>query len=250
MHGFSCCGSCIEFCFCCDKMRIVIPGNPISKDRHKCGCKKGFKPKPYAYDPQVAEEMSVVKRLMLSEFTSITNSDTRQIAIEAFNLTKAKSFNVQCVFGFMPARSLNVGLTNKFLWGFDNHYSKPDLDNLLKLYFDCGTGMIWSDDAKITKQSSTKIYVENPFVEINVVANKEINVPYEVQEIMLNISPNQLTELVEDAKELATIPAKEIEHSLQTFVGLDHGATLPACARMLKQFALKHSKILSKIARE
>lgn len=230
-------------------MRIVIPGNPISKDRHKCGCKKGYKPKPYAYDPQVSQDMAMVKRLMLSEFNSMINNDTRQNSIEAYSLTKAKSFNVTCVFGFMPARSLNVGLKNTFIWGFDNHSLKPDLDNLLKLYFDCGTGMIWSDDAKISKQSSTKIYVENPFVEINVVANKELNMPYGVQEVMINISPSQLTELVQDAKELATIPAKEIEQSLQTFFGLDHGTTLPACARILKIFALKHSKILSKIAK-
>ena len=227
-------------------MRIVIPGSPISKARHRCGCRGNH---PISYDPQVAGEMAMVKYLMKTEFYLMTNSDTREIAIEAFNLTQAKSFNVTCVFGFPLARSLNVGSANTFLWGFDNHSFKPDLDNLLKLYFDCGTGIIWSDDAKIRKQCSVKIYTENPFVEINVVANKELNMPYGVQEVMVNISPSQLTELVEDAKELATIPAREIEHSLQTFVGLDHGATLPACARVLKQFALKHAKILSKIAR-
>jgi len=89
-------------------LRIVIPGNPISKARHRCGCRGNH---PISYDPQVAGEMAMVKRIMMSEFTSMTNSDRRQIAIEAFNLTKAKSFNVQCVFGFIPARSLNVGLT-------------------------------------------------------------------------------------------------------------------------------------------
>lgn len=227
-------------------MRIVIPGNPISKARHRCGCRGRH---PISYDPQVAGDMAIVKRMMMSEFNAMTNSDTIKIAIEAYRLTKAKSFNVQCVFGFQTQRSLNLGQKNGILWGFENNISKPDLDNLLKLYFDCGTGIIWSDDAKITKQSSTKIYVENPFVEINVVANKELNMPYGVKEIMSNISPSQLTELVKDAKELATIPAKEIEHSLQTFVGLDHGTSLPACAKMLKIFALKHSKILSKIAR-
>lgn len=227
-------------------MKITIPGHPIAKTRHKCACRGKH---AIAYDPQVSGDMAIVKRIILDEFTSMTNSDTSEIKIDAFNLTKAKSFTVQCVFGFPIPRSFNTGQKNSVLWGFQNNSNKPDLDNLLKLYFDCGTGIIWEDDAKITKQSSTKIYVENPFVEIEVVANKELNMPYGVEEIMVNISPSQLTELVEDAKELAKIPAREIERSLSTFVGMDHGTSLPSCARMLKTFALKHSKILSKIAR-
>ena len=214
-------------------MKITIPGNPISKSRHRCGCKDRH---PFSYDPQVRNEMAYVKTLMLQLYReSIRNS---QIDQNALYLTNNRSYHVSCVFGFMTPRSLSLGQKNALLWGFEDHISKPDLDNLLKLYWDCGTGIFWDDDCKISIQSSRKIYVENPFVEIDVVANKELNITNLVRAVLTIISPTQLLTLISDAKALADIDSlPEIDWKMNL------------CANVLSTFAKKHAKILTKIAK-
>ena len=48
------------------------------------------------------------------------------------------------------------------------HCSKPDVDNLLKLVSDIGTGIIWKDDALIWSIYVQKIYDDNPRTEIHI----------------------------------------------------------------------------------
>ena len=46
--------------------------------------------------------------------------------------------------------------------------SKPDLDNLIKLYADAANGILWMDDAQITMLSAEKKFGKTPEVIITV----------------------------------------------------------------------------------
>lgn len=46
------------------------------------------------------------------------------------------------------------------------HVKKPDIDNLVKLYLDCLTGIAIHDDNAVSLGSCIKVYSPNPKVEI------------------------------------------------------------------------------------
>lgn len=46
--------------------------------------------------------------------------------------------------------------------------TKPDMDNVIKLYMDVMNGIIYDDDKQITCLSASKFYSENPRVEISI----------------------------------------------------------------------------------
>ena len=45
---------------------------------------------------------------------------------------------------------------------------KSDVDNIAKLYLDCGNGTLWVDDALICTLHIEKRYAEQGFIEINI----------------------------------------------------------------------------------
>ena len=48
------------------------------------------------------------------------------------------------------------------------HLSKPDLDNLQKMVYDCLNQLVWVDDSQVCEESARKEYSENPRTEITV----------------------------------------------------------------------------------
>jgi len=150
-------------------MKIVIPGTPIAKKRHKCGCRGN---KPFAYDPQLKQEMEAVKWEMLSAFDNAINSKNKEIVVEASNLTVAKSFEVTYDFLFPVKKSETKVKRMAKLAGLQPHNIKPDLDNLEKFYTDCATGIFWTDDCQITVMSSKKSYDDNPRTEMEIIGIK------------------------------------------------------------------------------
>ena len=46
------------------------------------------------------------------------------------------------------------------------HTSRPDIDNLIKFYLDCMTGLYWKDDADIYDVHATKVYSDTGMVEV------------------------------------------------------------------------------------
>lgn len=46
------------------------------------------------------------------------------------------------------------------------HVKKPDVDNLLKLYLDVLTGIVWEDDNCVSLKECVKVYSNNPRTEI------------------------------------------------------------------------------------
>jgi len=58
--------------------------------------------------------------------------------------------------------------SNKKKLSYENKYhtSKPDLDNLIKMVLDRGNTLIWEDDNIVSKIEATKLYSNNPRIEI------------------------------------------------------------------------------------
>ena len=48
------------------------------------------------------------------------------------------------------------------------HISKPDIDNLQKMVYDCFNQVVWVDDSLVCETHSRKEYSENPRTEITV----------------------------------------------------------------------------------
>lgn len=45
---------------------------------------------------------------------------------------------------------------------------RPDLDNLLKGFLDCGNGLLWHDDSQVCHLDVHKVYSDNPGVSVEV----------------------------------------------------------------------------------
>lgn len=221
-------------------MKIVIPGEPIPKKRHRCGCRGGF---PIAYDEQVSKEMASIKQIALSEWTKQHQSGNKQIEIEASNLARADSFRVVCTFVFPVPQKFNQFNRNAKLWGFSQHNTKPDVDNLAKLYIDCLTGIIWRDDGQVTISVSKKVYGENPRTELEIMAETGMDINSEAKKILCVFSPSELERFIDDAHELVFFkqPVNEFDES-ET-----NDAYMELSANQLVKFAHAHGDKIRKL---
>jgi Holliday junction resolvase RusA-like endonuclease len=188
-------------------MKIIIEGEPIAKKRHKCACIGG---KPRAYDPQLKDEMESIKEKMRSAVRQAFDSNDKEIVMEASNLASAQSYVVGLVFVFpINDRSTNskeMASNNAKLWGLTPHTSKPDGDNLEKLYFDCGNGILWEDDSQITKLLfKEKKYGSNPRTEITILKNKTPTLSLKAGNTLKCISPEKVHLLIDYASHLLSL---------------------------------------------
>lgn len=224
-------------------MKIIIEGTPIPKDRHMCGCTK--ENKPFVYDPQIKKKMNAVKKEILRQWNAAFESDQRVISIEASNLTKARSFDVDLVFLFMPPRSSSLGTKNRAYWGLSDYNQKPDCDNLEKFYLDCMTGILWDDDSQVVNLSSRKEYSEKPRTEITIMAKREMKLHSKAQSILEIFGPQKLKEFCKDA---ATFQFPEMIYENDQSIDRDiktHFLASASC--MLSEFAEKYADDLKKV---
>ena len=85
---------------------------------------------------------------------------------------------MQSLAGFAPAEKLSGAIKLKILWCFplsgkhqhgDYKITKPDTDNLLKLFKDCMTKVgFWNDDAQVAWELSEKRYSTMPGIYVAV----------------------------------------------------------------------------------
>lgn len=138
-------------------IRIVLDGVPIAKKRTKCTCIGGH---ARIYDPQIKDEMLEVSERILEAAKSAG------IVEKAISLPSNQRTHVQMHF-VMPIPTSLSNRKQMALLGMP-HEKKPDLDNLAKLYLDCGSGILWNDDAEISKLTLEKSYGDQPRTEIHI----------------------------------------------------------------------------------
>ncbi len=120
---------------------INIPGCPTPLKRHR-SCIVGHKLRNY--DSQKIKK-SAVQSLIWSE---LIKSDQRDILSYEFY-----EVNITFVF-YKPGCRLYLNS-----WGFETpHDEKPDVDNLIKFVLDCGNGLLWKDDCRVTSINSRKMW--------------------------------------------------------------------------------------------
>ena len=226
-------------------MKIVIEGDPISKNRTKCMCMGN---KPRVYDPQVDVEMKIVKAQILSEWNKIWDCvDNKKMVLEASYLTKVKSFSVGFTFLFPTNKSEALGQKNAKLWGFVPHIVKPDFDNLEKFYSDCATGILWDDDCQITVAYSKKLYSEYPRTEIEIMANNPLKLHPKAQEILKVFGPSKMSEFCKDIQKFWSWSPKDIYDLIPEGESRYKEEVLTAICCTLAEFADKYADDLKKI---
>jgi Holliday junction resolvase RusA-like endonuclease len=124
-----------------EKVKIIIPGDPIPLARPRLG-KNGV------YDPQAE-----LKEETYWEIRSLLGNR---------HLPLMGPLELQIVF------YMKIPKKNKDIY----HIKKPDLSNMIKFYEDAATGLLYKDDKQIVKITAEKKYDETPRTEITIMEIK------------------------------------------------------------------------------
>ncbi len=128
---------------------IQIPGKPIAKKRPKFFRRGNF---VGAYNPQESEE----GKWLWYARQQIPCKLSGPVSIKTvFYMPRPKSH-------YGSGKNKNVLKNN----APSLHASKPDIDNLQKMIFDCLNGVAWDDDACVFESYGRKEYSSDPRTEI------------------------------------------------------------------------------------
>lgn len=125
-------------------MKISLTGDPVSQARVRFSSRGKF---GHAYDPNEKIKKEIKERLK-----KLKGDDTYFY----------KNPRVSFVFKMAIPKSIPKKLRVKYLEKIVRHEKKPDIDNLVKLYMDCLTGIFYEDDSVVSLGESIKIYDPNP----------------------------------------------------------------------------------------
>lgn len=218
---------------------FTIPGEPIPKARHRTFTRNGF---TRAYDPQEKEKRRVQK-FLAAQMNVALNDPDKAVALQAAALAKDNALDIEMNF-YMPIRKSETQASrNAKLWGFENHTSKPDLDNLEKFYLDCGNGIIYPDDRYVVSVKKKKLYSKNPRTEIKIMQKKKHNLSPVAQGILIMFGPEKLQEFLAHAAKFIPLMQKNPE----IFRDNDEEVFLEATSRLLSDFANKWYADLARI---
>jgi Holliday junction resolvase RusA-like endonuclease len=201
-------------------VKIIIPGDPIPKASVRLG-KRG------AYDSQKFERSQVSWKMKLA------------LREQNGKMVESQGIFVSFLFKFLPIGT-SILEKNMCLWGLKEHDVKPDFDNLCKFYCDSGNGILWKDDAKISKGQWHKKFSNFPCTIITYNAIKKITMNTELEKVIKVFTPEQVLELIDDFTPIMQSCEDDFLENREEFF-------LPVLASRLVIFANKWSKKLGKI---
>ena len=124
---------------------IIIPGSPIAQKRHRY--RRNGK-QIISYDPS-SKEKTMVRKTMSYEWAN--NPMTEPLAVVmTFYCSRPKSQYRSGKYSNILKEDAPVLKT-----------SKPDVDNYIKFYMDCGNGILWGDDAQVVRIEAWKRYADD-----------------------------------------------------------------------------------------
>lgn len=88
-------------------------------------------------------------------------------------IKQCTNFEVHLEFHMPVPESLSATRKNLLLTK-QAHSSRPDIDNLIKFYFDCANTVLWHDDGMISKVSAIKKYSETPKTIIKIIGVPDV----------------------------------------------------------------------------
>ncbi len=86
---------------------------------------------------------------------------------------------IQIVFGMpYPKKWFRTGKYNGILKNNAPlfHSNKPDIDNMVKFYLDCMSGIIYNDDKQVVWLTTYKKYSITPSTKIKILERDEVNI--------------------------------------------------------------------------
>jgi Holliday junction resolvase RusA-like endonuclease len=176
--------------------KFVIPGEPIPKARARTFFRGE---RICTYDPQ-SKEKKAIQTHLLAEMWKLQNSDDKQIAMKASNLTYSDRYCVKLTFYMAIPKSFNRSEINESLWGVIIP-SHCDLDNLIKMYLDCANGILYPDDRRITSIKACKKYSTNPRTEFHIMGEKTDVLEEDTRKILSIYGPQEIYSLLQDINE-------------------------------------------------
>jgi len=152
-------------------MKFIIQGEPIAQQRHRTfrrGCKS------INYDPLTKEKQLFREELYRQVGHPFNLSYSPEERKEVLYLPYKDFYHVSLMFVFPVPKSSTKAQKKAKLAGLV-HTQVPDLDNLEKFVLDILSGVLFSDDKKVVKLESWKIWGENARTEIEIVGfNHEV----------------------------------------------------------------------------
>lgn len=209
-------------------IRIEIPGEPISKARHRL-FRRGSK--NMMYDPQNAKKQHLktyIKAYMKKHGINI--------------LHRTMSCSVKFQFYFSIPGNLTKKLRNYYMWGKRNHLINKDIDNCEKFYLDVGNKILYHDDKQITTLQSLKSYSINPRTVIELIPHDELK-DKRLEEVLGIYSPLDIEDLItkiETIKNFYNMKTSD-ENGVPSIMQQE------SIAYYLLELAVKHSDKLKKI---
>jgi Holliday junction resolvase RusA-like endonuclease len=217
-------------------VKIIIPGIPQAKMRHKLTTRGGF---ARMYDPQEKEKREL-KSYLTRELSKLKYNESQEIAMEASNLTSGDFYLFDVCFYVPCPKSATTGKRNAMLWGLIRPNTKPDYDNLAKFISDCANEVLYPDDCMIVESSQKEYYSDNPRTEIIIMARKEVSTDNSTRKILSIIGPRE----IEDMLKLTQSLDKWI-NSTYRFSGED----LDTGAAIISQLADLYGSKLTKVTK-
>lgn len=129
-------------------MRFTFNITPVPQGRPRFVKRGNF---VQAYDPKTSKEF----KCKLKELA------------KGFHMTPSeRALKVSIVFHMSIPKSSTKKFHEDAVKGIQKHIKKPDTDNLCKSTLDALTGIFWKDDSQIVELHLSKIYSDNPRIEM------------------------------------------------------------------------------------
>jgi Holliday junction resolvase RusA-like endonuclease len=202
-------------------IKIVLPGEPTSKDRPRFS-------KFGTYDPQKAQKNACKWQILdqLKNYSNLPFSDHVPIEIEM-------------IFYFR----IPTGKENLFDWGLLEHTNKPDYDNCEKFILDVLSKIVYSDDRQVILSNTRKEYSKSPRTEINIMPKKP-ECSDQVKEVLAMLPTETFVDI---ATQLSNIVELDMAHTNPYHFTKSISTDYEEIAYCILEFAEKHADNLKKI---
>ncbi len=216
-------------------MRIVIPGQPLAKTRHRSFIRNGH---IATYDNQTAEKLAYQQLLAIKCIAE--NHEPKEIPVKVDLI-----FQLDCFKGASKLESNLRQWSGQVALKNCSAVKRIDLDNICKFCLDCGNGILWPDDRFIVQLSSRKLYSKTPCTIITVNPINEATMSAEHEKVFKLFSPQDLEVMSADIERIfMAVPPHKLDDT-----GI-YESQLAAAAELLIDFADEWCDKLKKIKRK
>ncbi len=215
-------------------VKIIIPGNPIPKARHRSYRLGKF---IKTYDPQDKEKKALTNFLYQNYGSFVKSSDL-------YEWNKETPLSIKIKFLMPIPKSDTQSMKNQKAWGLIVPTHKPDISNMLKFYEDVFNQVIYHDDSQVVHVEMDKLkYSEKPRTEIEIMEINSFKIDSVLDKFTKIFSPSDLKEFITDVHQIASLNRIDDDMDLQS---IEQGK-LSSTASLLIEFSKKYESYFKKL---